>query len=282
MAKIEIRCPYCDLVGNINVEDNAFKNVARGLLAVDIDRGVLCSHTFIAYVDMNFQVRDYFIADFKVETPEIPSIKNKIKGGIPKKEIVDLNLIKLTFPATLMSYVFKSIFFRQKIIIISDQEFLNDHIKNFFKFITEKTFETEILVISPEDYKKNKKHYKKSMVFNGVKILNNIQKLINKKKIHVENSIVNKFLVEKDLEVSFIILKNEVYKAFELSKSIANFIKESQKKNEIINILKINLELKKNYGIKINDVYLKFLTEIVKYYYHLPVPSFVDGFFDIL
>ena len=71
MAKLEIRCPVCAKWDNIEILDDATKNVKKGLLAVNIAAGMICDHSFIAYVDKNLIVRDCFIADFKIEAPEV-------------------------------------------------------------------------------------------------------------------------------------------------------------------------------------------------------------------
>ena len=71
MAKIEVRCPVCSNWDNIEISDDATKNVAKGLLAVHLAAGMICEHGFIAYVDKNLIVRDCLIADFNIEAPEV-------------------------------------------------------------------------------------------------------------------------------------------------------------------------------------------------------------------
>lgn len=282
MAKVKLHCPTCQKIGFIEISEDAIKNVARGLLAVNISEGIVCPHTFIAYVDKNFDIRDYFVADFQIELPQISSVEKVVKTTLPSKDIIDIDLIKLNLTAMALTYIIKSIFLKQKLTLISDFKFLYHHLFNFFEYITKEAFEYDISIISEEEYQSNKKQYKNSMVISGNKIINNYKKLINPKKLFIEKLIVSKFFMERELGYSYILLKNEFVKAYELTKSIVEFMKETKEKNENINILKITLKLEEVYGIKIHTMYLRFLIEIVKHYYGLPVPSFTDGFFDFL
>jgi hypothetical protein len=76
MVKVNVSCPVCKNWDKIEISDNAIKNVEKGVLAVNITPGMICEHSFIAYVDKNLSVRDCFIADFKIEAPEISETQN--------------------------------------------------------------------------------------------------------------------------------------------------------------------------------------------------------------
>ncbi|MFX0069974.1 MAG: hypothetical protein ACFFAO_02690 [Candidatus Hermodarchaeota archaeon] len=281
MADVIIRCPSCGNKGKINVSDESIKEIKRGLLAINIASNIVCSHSFIAYIDGNFQVRDYFIADFHVEIPDIAPSKELKDISIPKKDVVDIDLIKLNLPATLITYIIKSILSNQKILLISDNKFLHNHILNFFKYITQDTFEINISMTNEEDYKKNKKLYKDYMVFHDTNIIRNHQNIIVPKKLGVEKEIVSKFVTESELGYSYIILKNEIQKIFELSKAIVDLIKEDEKDDKI-NILKILNKLEENYEIKISTYYSNFLLKVVKEYFDISVPTISESFLDIL
>ena len=157
MVKIEIRCPSCDVRGDIEVLEEALKGVSRGLLAVNIPDGTICEHTFIVYIDRNLAVRDYFMADFKIELPDIPIGEDIKKKIISSKDVTNLDLIKLNLPGLLLANIIKSIFAKQKILIIYDHEFLYEHINNFFDYITQDTFKFNIEIMNQETYKKKKK-----------------------------------------------------------------------------------------------------------------------------
>jgi len=268
----------------IEVSEDAVKNVSRGLLAVNIMARTICEHSFIVYVDINLHVRDYFVADFQIEIPDLPiPPSEKIRDmQLPGKDVVDIDLIKLNMPAILLTYILKSIFSKQKIVLISDQEFLYNHITNFFNYITKDTFDIDVAILTSDNYNQNKKQYKEYMIFEGINIIKNMKKLINPKKLWVEKHIISRFLTEPELGYSYIVLKNEIHKAYELSKSIVEAIKESRKDGEKENILKITGEIEDFYKIKIGSLYLNFLIEIIQTYFDVAVPTVVESFFNSL
>ncbi|MFX1453140.1 MAG: hypothetical protein ACFFCM_20065 [Promethearchaeota archaeon] len=182
MTIINITCPSCKAKGSVEISDEAIKNVSRGLLAVNIAPNLICDHTFIAYVDKNLSIRDYFIADFQIEIPDITPTEDIEAREIISKGTLNLDAIKLNLSANLITHVLKSIFFNKRIVIISDLSFLNEHILNFFKQLIEGSFDAYITVISEEEYKNNKKPYKDYMVFNGKEVIRDEEKIINPKK----------------------------------------------------------------------------------------------------
>ena len=294
MGKTEIRCPSCSKIGYVNVSDERLKTVTRGLLAVNIASNTICNHCFIVYIDKNCNVRDYFVADFQVEIPEMAPVGGFDTSKIPSKDIIDIDLIKLNLPAMLVGYVLKAIFSKTKAIVIIDYLFLKNHIINFFKYITQDSFATDIEVMTEEEYKDKSKKYKDYLAFKGNEIVKNFKKLIDPKKLKVEKSIVNRFLTEPDIGFSYIVLKNEVHKAFTLSKSIVEYANNYAKINNInpeevgkdvivvkffdhfVDKEKLIYEMISNYLIKVHNVkiqkyYLTFLVEIVENYFELNV-----------
>ena len=294
MPKIQIRCPICEQQDYIEVSEVMFKNISRGIVAVNIANNIICEHTFIVYIDKNLDVRDYFTADFQIEIPEITPKTKLEKEIIPEKESLDGDIIKINLPAIMITYVLKSIFAKQKILILFDQKFLYKHILNFFKYITENYFETNIAIESVEDYKLNKKKYKSYMIFENNEIVQNLQKIIDPKKLKIEKQIVNNFLTEQTSSLGLIYIKNEVFKAYKLAQFIADYInnqiqikKENREKIEekvlVVNFLddlvnkekgfslKISNELEKKFDIKIQKQFLNFLLEIVQSYFSVDV-----------
>jgi hypothetical protein len=293
MSKIQIRCPICGKWGFIEIPEVIIKNVSRGVIAVNIANKRICEHSFIAYIDKNLEVRDYFTTDYQVEIPEITPKTKLEKEKIPEKEFLDGDLIKINLPAIMIAYVLKAIITKQKILILSDQKFLYKHILNFFNYITENYFETNIDVGSEEEYKANKKKYKNYMIFENNQIVQNQQKIIDPKKLKVEKQIVNNFLTEQT-SMGLIFIKNEIFKAYKLAQFIADYInnqiqikKENREKIEenvlVVNFLddlvnkekvfslKISTELEKKFGIKIQKQFLNFLLEIVQSYFNVDV-----------
>ena len=63
------------------------KDVKRGLLAVNIPQNVICSHSFIVYIDKNLVIRDYFIADYQlqIEIPILDTLGEQKDVIVPEK-----------------------------------------------------------------------------------------------------------------------------------------------------------------------------------------------------
>ena len=282
LPEIEIKCPLCSKKGVISIDEDLIKSSSRGLLSVHIANDIVCEHTFTAYIDKNLQIRDYFFVDFSVKLPEISLIENLEQETIPPKEIIDVDLIKLNIHAITLTYIIKSIFLKQKIVLISNQEFLSQHIEKFFEYITQNSFEMDLVLINSKEYANNKKSYKDAMVFESNKIIRNNKKLINPKKLDIEKKIVERFYSESQLGYSYIVLKNEIFKAYELSKKIIKEIEEFNKSGKNPNILTIQNKLEKVYNAKIDKLYLNFLIEIVENYFEVSVPSLINGLFDFL
>jgi hypothetical protein len=274
MAKIEVRCPVCSKWDHIEISDDATENITKGLLAVNIATGMICEHNFIAYVDKNLIVRDCLIADFKIEAPETSTTEGIDNTIPPKIQSINYDLIKLNIPELLMASVFKAIFMGKGVILISDDNFLADNILYFFKYAMQNLFKNEIIALSKNDYKSNPKIYENYIIFEKRKIIQDADKIINPKKLGIEIGFAKKFLGEYDLVTGLIILRNEIQKSFEFSKTLADFISNSDKKAWTSKILIDHINEIHSERIQMN--YLTFLYDIVKYYFKVDVPK-IDG-----
>ncbi|MFX1394065.1 MAG: hypothetical protein ACFFAH_10865 [Promethearchaeota archaeon] len=281
MAKVQISCPSCSKFGYIEIAEDLINKSMRGLLAVNIAEETICSHTFIVYIDKNLIIRDYFMADFKIELPKIEIPESINKKGIPAKDVLNIDLIKLNLPGILITYVFKSIFSKQKTVIISNQEFLFEHIRNFFKYITQETINSDILVCSKEEFNKNKKKYKDYIILQGNQILRDDNKVLNPKKMKIEKQLVQEFLSENDLAYSYIMLKNEISKIFLLGKDVADYInhlpQSEQKKLSIFDLSKHITDYATIHKIKIHREYLDFLVDLVINYFEIKISKQADA-----
>ena len=279
MAKLEVRCPICAKWDNIEIRDDATKNVKKGLLAVNIAPGMICEHSFIAYVDKNLIVRDCFIADFKIEAPEVVISQKEENEALLETEPIDFDLIRLKIPENLMILIFKAIFLGKKIVVLSEDQFLYNHIINFFRFAMQDLFDFNLLIMSEGSYKKAKDEYDDYIVFKKSNIIHDKSKIIDYKKLNVEKSITRKFLAEYELTAGFIILKNEIQKAYEFSKGLAEFLSNTENEITTSKILIDRINEKQNERIKKD--YLTFLLDIVKNYFKVEIPK-IDGVTDFL
>ncbi|MFX0038470.1 MAG: hypothetical protein ACFFCY_03125 [Promethearchaeota archaeon] len=279
MARIEIRCPICSKWDHIEISDDVTKNVTKGLIAINIAGGMICDHSFIAYVDKNLTVRDCLVADFRIELPESTYSQKNDELITPQTDTIKFDLIKLNIPDTLMAYVFRALFFGKKTLILSDQEFLYNHIINFFKYVAQNSFEFELKMMSEMDYKKIKNEFEDYLILKNREVVNDKEKLINLKVLDIERSMVQKFFAEYDLMAGLIILRNEINKAYEFSKSILDFI-ENQKGKALTSKMLIS-HISDKHNEKIPTQYLTFLIDIVRNYFKADVPK-IGGVSDLL
>lgn len=112
------------------------------------------------------------------------------------------------------------------------------------------------------------------MIFEGHNILNNVGKKIDPKKLKVEKQLIKTFLSETDLSYSYIILKNEIHKAYKLSKSIVDYKKAQDLEN--FNLKTVVDFISDEYGIKLHKTYLHFIIDIIRDYYGVEVAGVAD------
>ncbi len=265
-ARIEVRCPYCKIIGYIEVSEEEIKNIKRGVLAVNIAENFFCSHSFVAYVDKNKQIRDYMMADFKIEIPKVIPEQKQDKEGISTIEINSFDLIKYNVPPSLLTNVIRAILLKKKVVIISDEQYLHNNLENFIKYITKGSFNFDLSILTLDDYNKKSDNFNSCIILDGKEIRNDADNLMEHKKLKIETRIVQDFFAEYDLSTSIIFLKNELQKTFEMAKTLIDFIPNPEK-NEKINSKKLINHLKNKYNIKIQSSYLDFLIDVIKNYF---------------
>ena len=281
MKKLEVRCPSCSKRGYIEISEEDVEKAARGVFAVNISEGIACEHSFVAYIDKNLTIRDTFIADFQLELPEISTIQDKEPEMSPQLESININLIKLNLTPSLLVNIIRAIFFRKKVLILTDQAFMVDQIHKFFDYITKDSFEASILVKSEEQYQSES--FNDYIILKSNQILQDNDDILNPKQISIERSLVRKFLEEYEIIPSTIYLHNGIQKTYELSKTIIERVKNLKKKEKLISN-KVIEEIAKIHNVKIQLPYLDILYEIVENYFGVTVPrsSNVSNFLSTL
>ena len=76
------------------------------------------------------------MADFQIEVAPEPQPK--------KKDIVDLDLIKMNFSVETLMCLLRSVVLKRKIVILTDLIHLNSHISRLFDFVTENSFDYDV------------------------------------------------------------------------------------------------------------------------------------------
>jgi len=270
MKKIEVRCPSCAGRGFIEVSEDDVEKAKRGVFAVNVSEGLICEHSFVTYIDKNFMVRDTFMADFQLEVPDIIPQKSIEPKASAQLDSINVSLIKLNLSASLIAYIIRAILHKRKIVLIFDQLFMFDDVRRFFDYITRNSFETELVVISEDQY--NSESYNDYIVFNRKDVIKDDDGIIDVKKLGVERALVQKFFEEYEPKPSLIYLQNGLQKAYELSETIADIVKGLKKKEQVYS-KKIIKDLSKIHNVKIQLPYVNFLFEIVENYFKVEVPK---------
>ena len=66
MKRILIKCPVCSENKHIEIDENCLNKSSKGITTININKGQLCPHNIIIYIDNNLDVRDCFNLDFEL------------------------------------------------------------------------------------------------------------------------------------------------------------------------------------------------------------------------
>ena len=270
MKKLEVRCPSCSGRGYIEVSEEDVEKAARGVFAVNVMEGVACEHSFVAYIDKNLAVRDTFIADFQLELPDIVPEEAVTPDVNEQLDSIDVGLIKLNLTASLLTHVIRAILYKKKIYLLFDQSYMVEEVYKFIEYITLNSFESEILVISGEQY--DMKNFKDAIILQGNTIIKDSDNILNPKTLGIERSLVRKFLAEYEPKPSLIYLQNGLQKAYDLSRTIVDLVKVLKKKDKLYSKDVIEAIATHHY-VNIQLPYLDFLYDIVENYFDVKVPK---------
>ncbi|MBD3341956.1 MAG: hypothetical protein GF353_22845 [Candidatus Lokiarchaeota archaeon] len=280
MVGIEIQCPVCSTSGTIELNENFIRKSERGISAINIAEDLICKHSFVAYIDKNFKVRDCFLTDFKLETPEMDIEQFVEEKIVPSQDMIDLFLITNNFNAIWLSYILHSCFYKKKILLLDVPDQLQFNLSKLFKFIFQNTFEFNISFEKGEVYRKEKKRYEDYIIFEENDLINDKYKIVNPKNINLERTIIQKFLAENDSKTSLILLRNEIHKVYDLSNRVIE-LNNNLKHNEELTSKKIIDYFEDEKGIKIQIEYLDFLFTVIENYFNfkLAMSSKTSDFF---
>ena len=262
---VSVHCPVCSKKGKIKIDELIIEQSPSGIMTVNIAQKSVCNHSFIAYIDRNLSIRDCFACDFTITLPEI-QIDSFSEST--KDVDFDIDIIKFNLIPSLLTNVLKGIIHGKQIVILDEIDYMNQKFIEFFNYIFHENFHNDIIFLKSPDYKKDKKEYKKHLVLKGSEVVSNINKIIDSKKIKVENSIVQTFFSELDSVSGLIILKNEIMKLYRLSQDLIEYY-NSLEKNEAFTSKRAIDYLNKKYNSKISFPYLTLLEEIISNYFKI-------------
>ncbi|MBN1800491.1 MAG: hypothetical protein JW891_03240 [Candidatus Lokiarchaeota archaeon] len=269
---IEVRCPICKKVGWVNISKQIHERSERGLYAAEIPKNSVCEHSFIGYVDENFIFRDCFIADLKLNPPGKKESDKKEQDWLEqiKRETLDLNLIKLNCSIPLLTRLLKAIFNKKKVTLVLKEEFLYDHLSDFLEFITRETFAHDISIIRKGERDPNYDLLDDYIKLEGDIIITDNNGILSEEHLKIERNMVEKFLNEHDLVRSFILIKNEINKAYTYSQGLIEHFKD--KKDDPILLKDLKNHFNHIYNTKSKQDYIVFLLNITKNYFKAKIP----------
>jgi hypothetical protein len=278
------------------VEKKAFITFTNSELLESTDEYIYYFHLLMGLIEkkvsmytekeMLFDIIDYdvfdkkehsnikFSLDFQILLPEIEIKGIEEESEIPDTSLIDIDLIKLQLRPLTLAYILKCCFLGKEILLFVDKEDLNNHLINFFKFIFENSFETNVHVEKSEIYEMDKKKYKDFIVLDEKEVIKDKYKILDSDKIRIEQKIIQKFFAEITPKPGLIALKKEIKKAFDFAQEFSTKVTELIKREEKKPALKVIIhELTHISNVKISMPYLRFLQEISEHYFDIKIPS---------
>ena len=264
---VDIVCPICHIKKSINIPMRIIDD-SKQLTSILIPIGRICEHTFIPFIDKHFKVRGYQKLDALLE-----DIESKTESFIGlKPQDIDVIEIKMNIKPEMILYALRGCLFKKKVLIIieKDLDYLRETIFDFFDYIFQKSFNTDILILIKEEYRKNKKIYGEFLVLVGKNIIGKTKKSINIKELKIEGEIVRDFYREVDSISGLKNLKDELRQIYALSHKLLEFY-QKQDKQQPLQTRKAIRYLEDTHFIKIKRFYLQFLIKVIDNYFNTSI-----------
>ncbi|MHA1777693.1 MAG: hypothetical protein DRO88_01990 [Promethearchaeia archaeon] len=120
--KITVICPVCGRSGRIPVPVDVIQKKETGATSVFIPAGMICEDAFYAYVDKNFDVRDYLVLEFSLmdEEKKVENLKNDILRRADEFNITYSNIMKFISEDDLRVLLFGG-FIRSPFLLIENE-----------------------------------------------------------------------------------------------------------------------------------------------------------------
>ncbi len=128
--EILLVCPVCKTQKYLELSEILTLKARSGLISVSIEKGVICNHNFLNYVDKNYISRGSYEVDYvvKYNSLELQVFPNNFFKIEEKYEMLELTKLKIS-PVLYLRNTFKSIFinisqFIKNIIKLLNQELM--------------------------------------------------------------------------------------------------------------------------------------------------------------
>jgi len=276
LKRIQIICPQCGAAGFVHVSKSLIQNSTRGVSTINIPKNQVCEHNFIAYVDKNFAVRDYFVADVSLEDLAVATEGGNSQASSSKKKIAitesDYHQIRGIIGRKLFTYILHAIFLNSPLHLIYEKTEFFDQIVGVFEAITANAFEISLSIGTFRDYMTNKTDYNGVIVLDVASemVLEDEIGILKMKKYITESEMIDKSFKQSNPTTSFIVMKNEIQKLYSLANIVKLMLQEKSgnegdkwSKKEIAN------QLEKRNNIKIPMKQLLFIFDIIEFNFNI-------------
>jgi hypothetical protein len=229
----------------------------------------------VAYIDKNYNVRDSFVSDFKIDLPDV-QIQNKGRlDDFRDLDKTNLDSLLSEINAVELSSILNGVFSKQNVLLLNDSEVVSQNLHKILDFIFKDTFISNISILNHLEYIRYKWNYDNYEIVDYDEIFDGDKKKKYLKNMKIESAMVKKFLSEEYAKSGLIILRSEIIKAFELSNTIIKILHNHTEMQELTK-KDVSESLSEKYGINIQSEYLDFLLEIVKNYHQQDLSRLAD------
>ncbi len=280
MKKIPVRCPTCNQMGYIEINDIDLQPNIRGIMGVNVLASVICEHAFVVYIDNNHEIRDCFSTDFTIHLPELELDEKDKSNELIDLESINIDLITANILSLTIVNILHACFLKKKLLFLNDNEEINLHLNNFVKFCFQDSFDIFFEAKQRWEYGREEETYKEYIIIENERVIKDEENTLNPKKIKIERVMVQTFLAKLEQKTSLILLKNEIKIAFHLAKYVKKFFLSkgglASRPKDLIKYLD------KKSTISVNRYYVKFLIQILAKYFDVNIKDKFDfsGYID--
>lgn len=263
-SEVEIICPVCRTKKSINIPARVIDK-SKQLTSILIPIGRICDHAFIPFVDKQFKVRGYQKLDALLD--DIESKPEPIIELTP--DDVDVIGIKMNLKPEMIMYTLRGVFFKQKVLVLIDKnlEYLKDNLSNYFEYIFQKSFDTNILIQSKGEYKRNKRFYSDYLILEGKYIIGKAKNSIKREELKIENELIITFFREGDSILGLKNLRDKLREIHALSYKLFEFYNK-QNRDQPLQIKKTMRYLEDTHFTRIRKDYFLLLIDVVRNYFN--------------
>ena len=263
-SEVEIICPVCRTKKSINIPARVIDK-SKQLTSILIPIGRICDHAFIPFVDKQFKVRGYQKLDALLD--DIESKPEPIIELTP--DDVDVIGIKMNLKPEMILYTLRGVFFKKKVLILIDKnlEYLKDNLSNYFEYIFQKSFDTDILIQSKGEYKRNRGFYSDYLILEGKDIIGKTKNSIKREELKIENQLIINFFREGDFILGLKNLRDKLREIHALSYKLFEFYNK-QNRDQPLQIKKTMRYLEDTHFTRIRKDYFLLLIDIVRNYFN--------------